>query len=201
MRLVQLTSLALLSLSAVASPACGGGELASSSGASPGAGGGSGGGGAAGAAGAVFATNVDDLLSPPKSCAYACPSSGSCKEQAAPYQCPALAPWAEVPHLAACGAWDGQPPSVVAGQCQATLPTADAAKRPGLDPDDPSTRILPDGHRVRAAGAVWEMQDSLKGGMTAAMIPLFARGPGAERFGGLQPNWRIGQLLLDQVRR
>ena len=36
---------------------------------------------------------------------------------------------------------------------------------------------------------------------TAAMVPLFARGPGAERFGGLQENWQIGQLLLRAVKR
>ncbi|HEX7052278.1 MAG TPA: alkaline phosphatase [Longimicrobiales bacterium] len=35
---------------------------------------------------------------------------------------------------------------------------------------------------------------------TAAMIPLFARGPGAERFGGLVTNARVGELLMDAVR-
>ncbi|HEX7118698.1 MAG TPA: alkaline phosphatase [Longimicrobiales bacterium] len=35
---------------------------------------------------------------------------------------------------------------------------------------------------------------------TAQMIPLFARGPGAERFGGLITNERVGQLLLEAVR-
>jgi alkaline phosphatase len=31
------------------------------------------------------------------------------------------------------------------------------------------------------------------------MIPLFARGPGAERFGGVKDNYRIGQLLRQVV--
>ena len=36
---------------------------------------------------------------------------------------------------------------------------------------------------------------------TAALVPLFATGPGAALFGGLKENWEIGQLLLDAVRR
>ncbi len=36
---------------------------------------------------------------------------------------------------------------------------------------------------------------------TAALVPLFATGPGAAQFGGLKENWEIGQLLLDAVRR
>ncbi len=39
------------------------------------------------------------------------------------------------------------------------------------------------------------------GGHTAQMVPLFASGPGAERFGGIKTNWRIGELLLEVVRR
>ncbi len=35
---------------------------------------------------------------------------------------------------------------------------------------------------------------------TAQMIPLFARGPGAERFGGVIPNTRVGELLMEAVR-
>jgi alkaline phosphatase len=34
---------------------------------------------------------------------------------------------------------------------------------------------------------------------TGSMIPLFARGPGAERFGGVKDNYRIGQLLRQVV--
>ena len=36
---------------------------------------------------------------------------------------------------------------------------------------------------------------------TAAFVPLFASGPGAERFGGLKENWEIGRLLLEAVAR
>jgi len=38
-------------------------------------------------------------------------------------------------------------------------------------------------------------------GHTSQMVPLFASGPGAERFGGIKGNWMIGQLLMDVVRR
>jgi alkaline phosphatase len=36
---------------------------------------------------------------------------------------------------------------------------------------------------------------------TASMVPLFASGPGAERFGGIKDNWMIGRLLLEAVRQ
>ncbi|HEX9892919.1 MAG TPA: alkaline phosphatase [Gemmatimonadales bacterium] len=36
---------------------------------------------------------------------------------------------------------------------------------------------------------------------TAEMTPLFASGPGAERFGGIIDNWRVGRLLLEIVER
>ncbi len=39
------------------------------------------------------------------------------------------------------------------------------------------------------------------GSHTGAIVPLFAIGPMAERFGGLKENWQIGQLLLGAVRR
>jgi alkaline phosphatase len=35
---------------------------------------------------------------------------------------------------------------------------------------------------------------------TGALVPLFASGPWAERFGGLLENWEVGQLLLQAVR-
>ena len=37
------------------------------------------------------------------------------------------------------------------------------------------------------------------GGHTAARVPIFAIGPGAERFGGLVDNDEVGQALLDLV--
>jgi alkaline phosphatase len=36
---------------------------------------------------------------------------------------------------------------------------------------------------------------------TAQLVPLFAKGPGAERFGGVIDNDRVGQLLLEAVGR
>ena len=38
-------------------------------------------------------------------------------------------------------------------------------------------------------------------GHTGQMIPLFAKGPGAEAFGGMIDNYRVGQMLLDIVRK
>ena len=39
------------------------------------------------------------------------------------------------------------------------------------------------------------------GSHTANLVPLFAKGPGAERFGGVIDNDVIGQILLEIVRR
>lgn len=39
------------------------------------------------------------------------------------------------------------------------------------------------------------------GDHTAALVPLFARGPGAEGFGGLKDNREIGRLLMEAVGR
>ena len=36
---------------------------------------------------------------------------------------------------------------------------------------------------------------------TGALIPIFAAGPGAERFGGILDNYRVGELLMDIVRQ
>ncbi len=39
------------------------------------------------------------------------------------------------------------------------------------------------------------------GSHTAQLVPLFASGPGAEVFGGIKENWRIGELLIAAVKR
>ena len=39
------------------------------------------------------------------------------------------------------------------------------------------------------------------GSHTAQMVPLFASGPGAEKFGGMMENWEIGALLKAVVSR
>ena len=38
-------------------------------------------------------------------------------------------------------------------------------------------------------------------GHTGQMIPLFASGPGVDRFGGIQENWQIGRHLRDLIAR
>ena len=38
-------------------------------------------------------------------------------------------------------------------------------------------------------------------GHTPQMVPLFAMGPGADRFGGIIDNYRVGQILLEMVRK
>jgi alkaline phosphatase len=43
--------------------------------------------------------------------------------------------------------------------------------------------------------------DYTTGGHTAQMVPLFASGPGAEAFGRMIDNHRVGQMLLEIVRR
>lgn len=48
-------------------------------------------------------------------------------------------------------------------------------------------------------GADFELKYAT-GGHSAALVPLFAAGPGAERFGGFRDNFEIGRLLLAIVR-
>lgn len=60
--------------------------------------------------------------------------------------------------------------------------------------------VTPDS--LLAEGAVRApFADYASTGHTAQMVPLFAGGPGAERFGGVQDNFRVGQILMDLVRR
>jgi alkaline phosphatase len=57
--------------------------------------------------------------------------------------------------------------------------------------------------RNAARGARTErlFADYTTGGHTAQMVPLFAAGNGAEAFGGMIDNYRVGQMLLEIVRR
>lgn len=133
--------------------------------------GGSGQGGAGGQGGG----DVDpaDLLTAPKSCAYECPDIASCPESKTPYVCPAMAPWNELPHFEACGAWDGTTPEPVARKCSATTPKGAALARTGADATDPSTYILPDGRRTKPAGTEWLWaEEELRGGMTGALTAI-----------------------------
>jgi hypothetical protein len=161
-----LVALALLAA------ACGGGEdaqvpAATTATASAG-GGGQGGQGTGGG-------DVDpsELFMPPKSCAYECPGVESCAENTQPYTCKALAPWKAIPHEDGCGGWDETYPKPVAGKCTATAPTGDALARTGSPKDDPSTYILPDGRRMKPAGAEWLFdEEELRGGMTGALAAI-----------------------------
>ncbi len=93
-----------------------------------------------------------DFKEPPRSCAMTCPVE-SCAENTTPYVCPGLAPWNTLPHADTCAAWDGTYPTPTPTKCTVSAPGGDAVKYAGPDPDDATTSILPDGRRVKAAGA------------------------------------------------
>ncbi len=50
-------------------------------------------------------------------------------------------------------------------------------------------------------GALTLVARYTSGTHTALMVPLFASGPGAESYGGMIDNWRVGELLLEAVQR
>jgi len=50
-------------------------------------------------------------------------------------------------------------------------------------------------------GTVALAADYTTGGHTAQMTPMFVSGPGSERFGGIMDNWRVGEILMELVRR
>ncbi len=116
--------------------------------------------------------DLDTYLSAPPSCAYDCPNA-ACPEVTTPYACPAVGEWSKIPHLDACPAWDGTYPAPVAGKCTVSAPSAAALLRPGLDPNDPSARILPDGRIMRPAGKTWEFDEvDIRGGTTSALTAV-----------------------------
>jgi hypothetical protein len=100
---------------------------------------------------------VEDLLSPPDSCAFECSSQATCEPKG--YQCPALAPWDEISHAEACPKWDGKSFPAITGKCTASVPTGEAAKRDGVDPADSTTTILPTGQRTKPTGKVSVFDD------------------------------------------
>lgn len=88
---------------------------------------------------------VDDLLTPPTSCAFLCDET--CEPQG--YQCPALAEWKSLPHADSCGSWSGSFPAIT-GRCTASAPSGDA-----ILPDGPTSDgavIIPTGQRLKPAG-------------------------------------------------
>lgn len=113
------------------------------------------------------------FATPPYSCAYQCPA-GTCPESTTPYACQNLGDWKAIPHDTPCETWDGTYPTPVKGQCTATAPTGDALKVTGVDPDDASVRIIPDGRRIKPAGVDFVFPDPET--MTANVVPVAGTG-------------------------
>ncbi|GAC1355051.1 MAG: hypothetical protein NVSMB47_08490 [Polyangiales bacterium] len=125
-----------------------------------------GGGGSAnpgGDAGPDASVTVEDLLTPPDSCAFTC--DPTCEPKG--YACPALADWKSLPHADGCGAWDGTFPAI-AGKCHAEPATGEAAFPDGPTPDGAAT-VLPTGYRVQPAGKT-SVFDDFKGQFPANVV-------------------------------
>lgn len=122
----------------------------------------------------------------PASCALTC-GTQPCEEVSKPYDCPAMGPWAQIPHAEACGCFTGTQPKPTQGKCSATEPTGDALRPAG--PAGSQSWVLPDGHLIAPAGmyAALDEQD-LSGTFPMSLVPI----PGS-RFvlssdGGLNDN-------------
>lgn len=125
----------------------------------------------AGGTGGSVPGDPETFAEAPKTCVYQCATP--CEEDETPYDCPSLGPWNEIPHAEACGAWSGQHPQSVAGQCTATAPSGDALKYAGPDPDVSGGRILPDGRPTRPAGALAVFSEpDLKAGLTTGILAI-----------------------------
>ena len=113
---------------------------------------------------------MSGYLTAPVTCAYQCPNNDKCAENTEPYACPALAAWDSMPHLKACGEWDGTYPDPPAGQCVASAPTGAALRRAGDDAGIAGARVLPDGRVVKPAGSEWAFDEAdMVGGSTSAI--------------------------------
>lgn len=108
---------------------------------------------------------------PPVSCAYECPDIAACGETTQAFACPTVGAWSAIPHGPACGGWDGSYPAPVAGKCSSTAPSGDAVKRPGVDADDPTAYVLPDGRRLHPAGHEHILGD-VSGGLTSQVVDV-----------------------------
>lgn len=112
-------------------------------------------------------TDPEDYLTAPTSCAFEC--DPACEPNG--YECPSLAAWSSLPHAAGCGAFNGALPTPVAGKCTASLPKGAAAKKTGIDPDDPTTTILPTGYRAKPDGRTVPFSDT-NGGFSVNVLPI-----------------------------
>ncbi len=109
---------------------------------------------------------LEDMKSPPRSCAYTCPND-TCSKQTTPYACPALGPWNSLEHDT-CPSWDGTSyPAVTKGQCTASVPTGDAAAYAGTDAQ--GHIVLADGRWLVPSGADHVFTD-LPGGLTSSVV-------------------------------
>lgn len=100
---------------------------------------------------AAAPVDLDDFVRAlPASCAFDC-KNGCPDEQVGPFACPAMAPWNAVPHAAECGGGPSTPAPIV-GRCTVDAPRGEALWRAGAAPGDPSTHVLPDGHRLTPTG-------------------------------------------------
>jgi alkaline phosphatase len=77
-------------------------------------------------------------------------------------------------------------------------PAADSLETTSTQMQIASTRMQATARNARTERLVAEYTTS---GHTGQMVPLFASGPGAEAFAGMIDNYRVGQLLLETVRR
>jgi DNA-binding beta-propeller fold protein YncE len=127
---------------------------------------------------------VEDLMADlPASCAFAC---SDCAEPATPYACTTLKPWAELPHAASCGNWDGKNPEPQQGKCTASEPTGEAARKAGPIPDGV---VLPDGHRIRPAGReVVFAEPDLLGTFPMSIYPMIGSRFALVSDGGIKDN-------------
>jgi hypothetical protein len=131
---------------------------------------------------------VDDIMGNlPESCSFECPLPASCTEPDKPFACPTLAPWASLPHDDACGAWNGKYPAPAKGQCSASAPTGEAARKAGPLPG--GGVVLPDGHRIQPAGVeVVFHEPDLHGGFPMSILPLAGTRFALVSDGGIQDN-------------
>jgi DNA-binding beta-propeller fold protein YncE len=130
-------------------------------------------GGGAAPADAGVSPDLSEYNVPPKSCAFTCPTSATCAEATAAYECPSLAPWSDLPHETTCPAWDGTYPAATPTACTVSAPSGAAVKYAGADPTDPGATILPDGRRIRAAGAEWLFDEKdLVAGMPMGVVAI-----------------------------
>src|SRR5580692_4326332 len=98
-------------------------------------------------------------------CALNC--DPTCTEATQPWVCPALAPWAQIPHdPTMCGSFDGTTyPTPVSGQCTATVPSGSAIAEAQITT---FPMVLPDGRRLQPAG--FEHVFEADGGFPAAQL-------------------------------